>query len=511
MSEAVGPLASGQRLSLTGSAVPANLDNSGSSGQQLVRVSKTNQAGYDVIPLDVAKVTGNPDLDKFLPGIPSNDDVEGGVRGAVGGILLEPLQWHQLLTPRGWKRLTTEGHTFADAILTVAMAQIGQVMLVWPHQMYLTGITAGVILMVASGWFNIWSMWILVIFYMERKNKMIKEGTWWEEGGVRRTVSQLHEVVVASSGNLYSIDNSHSKRTYELAFGAALVCFSFVPTFRHFRMLNVIGLIGTTFTEWYIFGAAINHGIQPGYQNGSPRGLENFFIGVATLASGGHSNCLEMMDSMQDAGKYDWAFGLGFMYSYILTVPHSIAINLAYPTEIALQDNVYGVLPITAVKKASVSMMIFHQFIAWSLYVNPLLYMWEKAIHTHKKPYWIRLPSRLPAALLIWFIGVLFPFYSTINSFFSAITGPFIGFAIPCLLFNWYYRTPERRANCPVQPSKFWGAYGWKPLFAVNIGMTLLYLVCEFGFGVVYNIKSIIQNVDTFGVFPDCYQCAVNA
>jgi len=49
---------------------------------------------------------------------------------------------------------------------------------------------------------------------------------------------------------------------------------------------------------------------------------------------------------------------------------------------------------------------------------------------------------------------VLFPFYSAINSFFSAITGPFIGFAIPCLLFNWYYRTPERRANCPVQPSK---------------------------------------------------------
>ncbi len=69
----------------------------------------------------------------------------------------------------------------------------------------------------------------------------IKEGTWWEEGGVRRTVSQLHEVVgffggkwlqiitqflvglsllgtciaqvVASSGNLYSIDNSHSKRS----------------------------------------------------------------------------------------------------------------------------------------------------------------------------------------------------------------------------------------------------------------------------------------------------------
>jgi hypothetical protein len=30
---------------------------------------------------------------------------------------------------------------------------------------------------------------------------------------------------------------------------------------------------------------------------------------------------------------------------------------------------------------------------------------WEKAIKTHTKPYWIRLPSRLPPALLIWFIG----------------------------------------------------------------------------------------------------------
>lgn len=59
-------------------------------------------------------------------GVPANKDVEGGVRGAVGGILLEPLEWHALLTPRGWKRLTTEGHTFADAILTVAMAQIGE-------------------------------------------------------------------------------------------------------------------------------------------------------------------------------------------------------------------------------------------------------------------------------------------------------------------------------------------------------------------------------------------------
>lgn len=48
------------------------------------------------------------------------------------------------------------------------------------------------------------------------------------------------------------------------------------------------------------------------------------------------------MDSMQDAGKYDWAFGLGFMYSYVLTVPHSVAVNLAFPKQIALQGTIPG-------------------------------------------------------------------------------------------------------------------------------------------------------------------------
>ena len=45
---------------------------------------------------------------------------------------------------------------------------------------------------------------------------------------------------------------------------------------------------------------------------------------------------------------------------------------------------------------------------------------WEKLIHTHTKPDWIRLPSRLPVALLIWLLALLFPFYDTINSIMGA-------------------------------------------------------------------------------------------
>ena len=37
---------------------------------------------------------------------------------------------------------------------------------------------------------------------------------------------------------------------------------------------------------------------------------------------------------MQQSSKYSWAYSIGFLYSYVLTVPHSVAVNLAYPNEI---------------------------------------------------------------------------------------------------------------------------------------------------------------------------------
>lgn len=39
-------------------------------------------------------------------------------------------------------------------------------------------------------------------------------------------------------------------------------------------------------------------------------------------------------------------------------------------------DNVFGILPRSSTKVAAVWLMIVHQFIAFSLYVLPLLFMW---------------------------------------------------------------------------------------------------------------------------------------
>ena len=48
-----------------------------------------------------------------------------------------------------------------------------QVLLVWPHQMAQTGITPGLILMIVTSLFAMWTMWLLVIFYVERKQTLV--------------------------------------------------------------------------------------------------------------------------------------------------------------------------------------------------------------------------------------------------------------------------------------------------------------------------------------------------
>ena len=37
-----------------------------------------------------------------------------------------------------------------------------------------------------------------------------------------------------------------------------------LPTLRHFRVVNVVALIGTTYTTWFIVVTAAKHGMTPG-------------------------------------------------------------------------------------------------------------------------------------------------------------------------------------------------------------------------------------------------------
>lgn len=59
-------------------------------------------------------------------------------------------------------------------------------------------------------------------------------------------------------------DCGYACRTWALVFGAVLQLAVLVPTLRHTRVINILGLVGTTYTVWWIVIACgtSNRGIQ---------------------------------------------------------------------------------------------------------------------------------------------------------------------------------------------------------------------------------------------------------
>ena len=62
--------------------------------------------------------------------------------------------------------------------------------------------------------------------------------------------------------------------------------------------------------------------------------------------------------------------------------------------------------------------------------------------------------SRGCAALILWLLGVMLPFYGTINSFMGAIGVPTTSFVLPAIAYNWHFRTREARAAAQSPPPR---------------------------------------------------------
>ncbi|CAL5220457.1 g2477 [Coccomyxa viridis] len=441
--------------------------------------------------------------------------------------------WLDLLK-HGW--LSNAGSNL-DAGLTSAAAQVGQVMLTLPHAVSLTGIRAGVPLIVSYTLVSMWTVHLLNALYLEYKRSKISTGEWYAgDGKARRKASQYFEVVghtcgrwlgavalvltvfnlvgngtaqiVAGAANTYSINPVLSKRGWTLVWGALSLLMTLVPSFRDFRLLNVIALAGTGFTAIYICVSAGVHGFQANAVNLAPYNFQSFFTGanVFLWAYGGHGVSFEIIDAMWKPSAYDWVYPLSYLFTFSIATPHSILVQLAYPKGNLTQDNVYGVLPKNGWMVASIIIMLIHQIIAYALYVTPIFFMWEKLVGTHYKPAYIRLPSRLPVALLLWFIAIAFPFYGLINSIIGALTGSMVSFILPALAYNLYYlRSAAARANAPKQPPRWTG--GWTPVLVFNAFIIIYFTTIGFGIGGYASIKTFVDKIRTLGVFVDCYQC----
>ncbi|KAL6756332.1 transmembrane amino acid transporter protein-domain-containing protein [Haematococcus lacustris] len=442
-------------------------------------------------------------------------------------------------------RMCREGHSVPDAFLTVAGSQIGQIMLTTPNALWKAGLISGGLFSLVAIVCSIFTTYLMNVLYLERKRRMLAAGTWAKAS---QHVTQYHDVlgfflgkqmrvvvqiiiclqllgtgiaqVIACAADWYSIDKTHSKRELQVIWGAVLQVFVLFPSFKHFRILNIAALAGTTMTAIYIlhetrvngFGD-INHArLWPADQpNGAITAPQYFFTGCAVLlnALGGHSIMIEMMDAMESPKQYTTAYTGGWLWTIFLVVPHSIAVNLSFPKLIGGADNVYGLLPMSKAKVASVALMIIHQLAAFAYYVLPAIFMWERLIKTHTRPWYIRLPSRLPVSLFIWAIAMAFPFYGAINSLMASVSVPFTAFALPALTFALLYRTQDNRQDAVLPPFSWLRVANWAPALLLSVFIVVFYL--GFGFAAIsYSLKTIVDNSRTYGILARCYQCPPN-
>ena len=114
--------------------------------------------------------------------------------------------------------------------------------------------------------------------------------------------------IIATSSNMYILilSDALSKRDWALLWGAAFSLIAFVPTFRHYRILSVLGILTTTYTAWFMTITSAIEGPQDDVVYDAPENVQDFFSGFVQLLFiyGGHSSNIEVADVMDNPASY---------------------------------------------------------------------------------------------------------------------------------------------------------------------------------------------------------------
>lgn len=186
-------------------------------------------------------------------GSSSNSETAIEKSGEAGDLLPETLPgkmptWHTTLG----RWLGGQAGTNWDGWLLTVASQIGQILLTLPNAYSKCGLIAGVILTVGCGTISLWTMYLLITLYAERKQRMVNAGLWYGKDGKRHIVTQYHETIgyflgdwakyivqilviinlfgtnvsqiVASSSDIYYWDSSIDKRMEITGFHASRTC-----------------------------------------------------------------------------------------------------------------------------------------------------------------------------------------------------------------------------------------------------------------------------------------------
>lgn len=128
-------------------------------------------------------------------------------------------------------------------------------------------------------------------------------------------------------------------RTYTAIFGATLLPFGLIPSFRKMRVILIIGVLGTIYTGCYGIYMASTHGFKDAAQaqvvppgaSTSDR-LFSFFLGTSVIFAilDHHDIFGETIEAMQHPRKYFKSYCLGFLPLFFMIVPPGILLNVAF-------------------------------------------------------------------------------------------------------------------------------------------------------------------------------------
>uniref|UniRef100_A0A1D1YL42 Auxin transporter protein 1 n=1 Tax=Anthurium amnicola TaxID=1678845 RepID=A0A1D1YL42_9ARAE len=425
-----------------------------------------------------------------------------------------------------WNALVWHGGSVYDAWLNAAAAQVGSLILTLPYTFSQMGYFFGVASQLLYGAFGCWTVNLLGLFYAEASRRTREQGNLH-----KRHVLQYHEVIgivagkklgrtvlafnmialtfacvlqlIACSSHIYYMNSNWNKREWLYLFGALAVPTVLLPSIHNFRVVSILGIATTSITSAYMTVAAVQNGQIENVTHQGPKSWIDFFTGATNIlfSFGSHGLCIELMEAMWKPQKYKYAYMAAVLYTYLLTIPDSVAVYWAYGDTLLHRSNAFGVLPPSKAKNICIISMILHQYVAFLLNVNPLFLAWEKLVGVHYSDIFaLKAIARVPVVLVIWFLALAIPFFGPINSVMGAFLISFSVYIIPSVAFMRAYKNNQLQLiNEHPQGGcqKFW----------ISAFVAAWVFIFGFGFGGWASGTVFIKQIQSFGFFEKCYQC----
>ncbi|KAL7453200.1 hypothetical protein ACHAWC_004868 [Mediolabrus comicus] len=414
---------------------------------------------------------------------------------------------------RMWQKLTVGGTVF-DGFLLAASQEVGQAILALPMAFAQLGFASGIVFEFFFATLALYTCVLLVQMHAQFRHdlKVTEDPRHFDE----YYIASYHEImdhfvgkwlkyfsmavvwfnlislstvqIIASASNLYLISDSVNKRTWAIIIGCVFTPIAFVPTFRHYRMLSIFGILTTTYISWYMTITAAVQGPSENTTYSAPSSFEQFMLGIVALlfTYGGHTSNIEVADVMNNPASYDRSYFWSYLYVFTLTMPNAVAAYHTFGDLCLYNSNAIALYPKTPARDIGLVFMVVHEAVAFGLFAGPLFHMWEKFLHIHNRPFVFRAVCRVPVCGFMLFLAVAFPFFGAIN----AVIGAF-GTSFGENLIKQCY-------------------FSFKAVRLINWLIVIVVGFLGVGYGGYTSIKSFIAQINEYEVFAECYQCDID-